>query len=202
MSNHGPVSSRHCQPLSVERVVAGLASHACKARRHSLPDPALAPYAINDVTLKPTQLELFLRSFVCYDICSLGIGLCLTNRPLMAAYQYKQLPSNYFRLMTILPGGFSEPLCLQLTAFRIGNAPEYSALSYCWGDGPQDQVCCIQEVNSSSQLLITDNLHKALQRCKHATEEGYIWADQMDWFRRWSVVWRDFGGRITHHGGR
>lgn len=78
--------------------------------------------------------------------------------------------------MTILPGDFDDPLQIEINNFEFDRAPKYTALSYCWGDGPIEQRCLVK---SQGYLNITSNLYEALQRCKRPMVQVHVWADQI-----------------------
>ena len=114
------------------------------------------------------------------------------NRAMVSAvYRYRPLPSpTWLRLLELKCGPASGPPHCSLKAFDRSQAPPYHALSYTWGhplapysrkskprgDRRESIVC------DDRRLLVTPNLHDALQRIK--AEESvlragskYLWID-------------------------
>ncbi|KAI3323029.1 heterokaryon incompatibility protein-domain-containing protein [Xylariaceae sp. AK1471] len=78
-----------------------------------------------------------------------------------------------FRLLKILPGKGSEPLCCELIYSRIANPPEYEALSYCWGS-----ATLVAEVRCDGILIsVSTNLAAALQVFRREISSRMLWVD-------------------------
>ncbi|KAI8635512.1 heterokaryon incompatibility protein-domain-containing protein [Xylariaceae sp. FL1651] len=77
------------------------------------------------------------------------------------------------RLLKILPGKGSEPLCCELIYSQIANPPEYEALSYCWGS-----ATLVAELHCDGILIfVSANLAAALQIFRRATSSRMLWVD-------------------------
>lgn len=98
------------------------------------------------------------------------------------SFHYQALPQpvqepnmHAFRLLRLLPGCLTDPIYCTLRNHYIYEAPEYEALSYCWGD--QDikyPVTC-----NSAEFLVTRNVHDALVALRHTTLPRILWIDQI-----------------------
>lgn len=77
------------------------------------------------------------------------------------------------RLLYLLPGASGSPLACRLETFRLETALSYEAMSYAWGDS--DRNCHI--MIDGIWVSILPNLHAALRRVRHATQERLLWAD-------------------------
>lgn len=69
-----------------------------------------------------------------------------------------------------------ELLCVS-RIFNLADAPEYTALSYCWGDKTQSKII----MWNSQRLRVGDNLRQFLLRWARGTERksDYLWIDQL-----------------------
>ncbi|KAH6949162.1 heterokaryon incompatibility protein-domain-containing protein [Fusarium avenaceum] len=79
------------------------------------------------------------------------------------------------RVVSILPGRWSEDVSCKLAVVSLNDNPVYEALSYTWGD-PLDKTPILLE---SVPFLITKNLHWALRRLRHVEETRHIWVDAL-----------------------
>jgi hypothetical protein len=95
----------------------------------------------------------------------------------MATSVYSNLPSSKsIRLIQLQPGKDETPISCSLLVFcTYEMAPEYHALSYCWGD-PQDRtkITCNGEA-----LEITKSLDAALRRHRRNESTIPLWADAL-----------------------
>jgi len=79
------------------------------------------------------------------------------------------------RLLTLLPGQGAEPLMGEISIARSDYTPEYTALSYVWGDLTlSESLTC-----SGRTLHITRSLKAALHGIRRSTSPLTIWADQL-----------------------
>ena len=87
---------------------------------------------------------------------------------------YDPLPrGKWIRLMRLLPGSLEEPIHIEFFAINLEGAPQYEAISYCWGDGNH----CTAVRCSDSQLKITVSLFGALRRFRDDSLPRILWAD-------------------------
>jgi hypothetical protein len=92
------------------------------------------------------------------------------------AYDYKHLKSvDSIRLLELLPGVRDSPLQCHIAEVQKSNRPEYEALSYAWGEAIFSHT--IEEATSGTQLMITVNLHNALQGIRHQHSRRVLWVD-------------------------
>src|SRR6266536_227618 len=74
-------------------------------------------------------------------------------------YQYNPLSLNYIRLLRILPGAEEDQISCELSQHSLDDLPEYSALSYTWGDEPASEVILLD----GEMFATRPNLHAALK---------------------------------------
>lgn len=95
----------------------------------------------------------------------------------MTNYQYQALErdSDEIRLLRVHPAGSGctpdELLIRDLQVVKLGDCPEYAALSYTWE--PED---CTETVLNGEPLWIRKNLDFVLRSCR-ATSWQLLWAD-------------------------
>jgi hypothetical protein len=116
----------------------------------------------------PSQVQL--RSFRAFR--------CLNTLPQDATlYQYTPLPVSSthpsIRLLELLPRRDSHPISITLKEVRLSDAPQYEAVSYCWG-GPKDEcpISC-----NGTQLFVPRNLESALRSMRYPDRARILWAD-------------------------
>lgn len=99
----------------------------------------------------------------------------------MNRYQYQALPPinetgrtpPYTRLMTLFPGGRSDPICCTLEIADIEHARPFEALSYVWGRDISD----IPLLCDNANLIITVNLDRALRHLRWPDQPRRLWVD-------------------------
>jgi hypothetical protein len=103
-------------------------------------------------------------------------------------YQYEAISPNKadwhdsaavnIRLITILPGSISDPVCLviETAELDIKDPPSYEALSYVWGS-TKDQVVIYIEANIKFSLKVTKNLNVAIRYLQYQTTSRTVWID-------------------------
>jgi hypothetical protein len=98
----------------------------------------------------------------------------------IAEFRYHRLPrpNSMIRLLKIKRANFrADPVDFELLDFDLNDTPAYGALSYCWGDGPDDRrmLCNGRLVHGRG------NLEQALKRLRAGfapgQREDFIWAD-------------------------
>ena len=97
---------------------------------------------------------------------------------LLEMFEYEPLPDQpndeMIRLMNVPPGQEAEDVQCQIKRFALADAPDYTALSYCWGDaGKKRAIMCI-----GARLDVTMNLHSALKHIREKGEVGWLWWTQ------------------------
>jgi hypothetical protein len=88
----------------------------------------------------------------------------------------KSLSGSSIRILTILPGGWDEPLKCTLHECPLKDYQAYTALSYTWQNG-DDPDPLVQIVCNKSQLEISSNLHSALRQLRQESSHVRIWVD-------------------------
>ncbi|GAW22121.1 hypothetical protein ANO14919_116560 [Xylariales sp. No.14919] len=94
----------------------------------------------------------------------------------MAANTYKYtaiVAPKTVRLMHLHPGLETDPICLTLITTALESAPEFEAISYCWGSTPDERrVTC-----NGTALSITHSLFTGLVHFRYADRPRILWAD-------------------------
>lgn len=90
-------------------------------------------------------------------------------------YRYSPLKHDHdIRLLYLLPGSDEAPLSCSLRIVSLSEPPEYEAVSYTWGEPVfSASIACF----SKGQLLITENLSKALFHLRLANRLRVLWFD-------------------------
>jgi hypothetical protein len=91
-------------------------------------------------------------------------------------YLYPPLRSpTAFRVLELQPGYHSNPVQCKLLDASLEEAPNYEALSYCWGDPKDTQI-----INCNEQSFpITSNLHAALVNLRQPGRKRTLWVDAL-----------------------
>ncbi|KAI1119815.1 heterokaryon incompatibility protein-domain-containing protein [Nemania abortiva] len=91
-----------------------------------------------------------------------------------AAYEYKAIAApRTIRLMHLQPGTETDPIHLSLVTTTLDSAPDFEAISYCWGSSQEErQVTC-----NGATLHITNSLFTGLIHFRHADRPRILWAD-------------------------
>lgn len=77
-------------------------------------------------------------------------------------YRHSPLKLNHLRLLRILPSAEEDRISCELSQHSFDHLPEYSALSYAWGDEPASQSILID----GHILTVRPNLHVALKELR------------------------------------
>ena len=87
-------------------------------------------------------------------------------------YEYLTLPEGYFRLLTIVRVDNQKITC-KLENFLFDEAPEYTALSYAWGNPlASDMIIC-----DGKPLAVTPHLHGAFEHLFALVLSTKVWID-------------------------
>lgn len=89
---------------------------------------------------------------------------------------YSRLASSELRLFRIRHLDNETGLVVELEIFSFAMAPEYVAISYCWGDMSLAVGC---RCNDDILIDISSSLFEALRHCWSPGSDGYWWADQI-----------------------
>lgn len=85
-------------------------------------------------------------------------------------------PAKEIRIATIYPSAsIDSPVRCGLSTFTLSTAPNYEALSYCWGDENDTRPIFLEE----RPYRITTNLFSALRQLRLAETERRVWVDSM-----------------------
>ncbi|KAJ8132312.1 hypothetical protein O1611_g1317 [Lasiodiplodia mahajangana] len=77
------------------------------------------------------------------------------------------------RLMHLQPGIETDPIHLSLVTTALDSAPDFEAISYCWGNARDERlVTC-----NGAALSITNSLFTGLAYFRHADRPRVLWAD-------------------------
>jgi hypothetical protein len=111
---------------------------------------------------------------------------------LLPPFNYETLEENQIRVLTLLPGPESDPICCEFhIVSRIAAASSFSALSYYWGSVPRvlktiviskvvidDGVVGSKVVSGDRRLPVWPNLYHALVALRRASQEPQrLWVD-------------------------
>ncbi|KAI0871315.1 heterokaryon incompatibility protein-domain-containing protein [Hypoxylon argillaceum] len=90
------------------------------------------------------------------------------------AYEYTPITTpRTIRLMHLYPGIETNPIHLSLVTITLDSAPDYEAISYCWGNAQDVRpVTC-----NAASLSITNSLFTGLRHFRHADRPRILWAD-------------------------
>lgn len=90
------------------------------------------------------------------------------------AYEYTAITaSKVIRLIHISPGTETDPICFSLETSPLESAPDFEAISYCWGtDQDQHQVVC-----NGKPLFMHKSLFGGLSYFRLLDRTRVLWAD-------------------------
>ena len=96
---------------------------------------------------------------------------------------YSFLPDKRsIRVLDLEPGDFHIPIRCCLRLVNLDEGPEYTAVSYVWGDPKITKPIRCKPVEPDSDYLecqITVNLHDGLRRCRLKDRSICLWVDAM-----------------------
>ncbi|KAF2272457.1 HET-domain-containing protein, partial [Westerdykella ornata] len=85
-------------------------------------------------------------------------------------------PAKEIRIATIYPSAsIDSPVLCGLSTFTLSTAPDYEALSYCWGDENDSRPIFLR----GRPYRVTTNLFSALRQLRRAETERRIWIDSI-----------------------
>ncbi|KAF2996225.1 hypothetical protein E8E13_002766 [Curvularia kusanoi] len=84
-----------------------------------------------------------------------------------------QLQSTQFRIATILPGEWSDPIRCDLSVHSLQNPPPYETISYAWGDSNDTNKILIGDV----ELTIPNSLWLCLRHLRNNQVGLALWTD-------------------------
>lgn len=132
---------------------------------------AESPYCAVDPAEHFRSLEMTSTSFMLFRPSSLDTP----GRPLY----YDVLPPDYIRLLQPIAGGWDpkrdkQPqLCFSMHYCALKDAPDYAALSYCWGSAQKSYRILVNQ----QYLPITQNLDLALRDLLRYHSVTFLWVD-------------------------
>ncbi|KAH0538177.1 hypothetical protein FGG08_005235, partial [Glutinoglossum americanum] len=77
------------------------------------------------------------------------------------------------RILHVLPGTGSQTIQCKLESARFVDNPNYSALSYTWGDPKPTKIIAV----NGAKMEVTENLWNALHDLRHPDEPRLLWVD-------------------------
>lgn len=94
----------------------------------------------------------------------------------LGGHNFEPLPGpDIIRLLTLHPASKGPDLSCELTTTRLGDNPDYEALSYCWGNPLVTRsIQC-----DGRDFAVTANLFDALTRLRHPSERRTVWIDAL-----------------------
>ncbi|KAF2111886.1 heterokaryon incompatibility protein-domain-containing protein [Lophiotrema nucula] len=81
--------------------------------------------------------------------------------------------SRQIRILTLLPGQWSDPIQCRLTVSSLDDRPHYETISYAWGDPNNKRVITIE----NGPLEVPMSLELALRHLRKEDESLALWAD-------------------------
>lgn len=84
-----------------------------------------------------------------------------------------------FRLMTILPGNYKEPLQCIISESQLENTLSYEALSYAWGASEALDECRPTMSINKQEFVISSTLEQALRRLRRLDTARVMWIDRV-----------------------
>ncbi|KAI0111199.1 heterokaryon incompatibility protein-domain-containing protein [Nemania sp. FL0031] len=90
------------------------------------------------------------------------------------AYKYTAIVApRTIRLMHLQPGTETDPIHLSLVTTTLDSAPDFEAISYCWGNAQDERLVTCND----AALSITSSLFAGLAYFRHADRPRILWAD-------------------------
>lgn len=99
-------------------------------------------------------------------------------------YRPLDISLHEIRLLTILPGEFSDPISCTIRHVSLPTCPAYEALSYVWGDDQPNSHhhhCDVLQLDGV-KVSVTTNLFAALRQLRHSAigkERVGVWVDAL-----------------------
>ena len=97
-------------------------------------------------------------------------------KPEKQSYCYQHfLEPHTIQLLRLHPGQYDDPLIGDLEFASLGDAPNYEAISYVWGEQTRSaEIAC-----NGCTLTLTRSVDEALRRVRLESHQRLIWADQI-----------------------
>ncbi|KAF5004411.1 hypothetical protein FDECE_9087 [Fusarium decemcellulare] len=92
----------------------------------------------------------------------------------------RQLQVDEIRLLVVKPGLFGERISAKFLYTNLGEKPEFEALSYCWGDAPEEAEILMSSEKGdvdATPFRVKSSLAAALQRLRYETKPLIVWVD-------------------------
>jgi hypothetical protein len=103
-----------------------------------------------------------------------GILVNVTELAVNATFYKRRAKRGEVRILTIHPGGHSDPLSCTLQEHDIRQVPEYTAISYCWTyDAELVDIC----IDGNETFKVPVHLRACLRRLRSESSARYIWID-------------------------
>lgn len=90
-------------------------------------------------------------------------------------YDLLQDAEKQIRLLRLLPGRESNPICIEIGVFDRNKAPDYIAISYAWGDDSDEQTVMVDGVEQQ----VWKNCFYALWQARLHYSNAWIWIDSL-----------------------
>ena len=137
-----------------------------------------------------------------------GLAAPVPATETMTSFRYSPLEHSQFRILTLLPGNFDDPLTGSLShrQFLPANkkVPKYEALSYVWGDQIYTDSIALFQDDHPKDRLIGPYLATALRHLRQRDQSRELWIDALcinqddtveraDQVRRMGEIYREAG---------
>lgn len=102
-------------------------------------------------------------------------------------YRYDVLGKRQFRLVKILPKTMSKLKC-EIITHSLDDAPEYTAISYAWGDADDKTDITLERdvfddegamIRQRVKIQVTVSLHGALAALRHQERDVLVWVNSL-----------------------
>jgi hypothetical protein len=100
-------------------------------------------------------------------------------------YEYTSLrrDQNDFRLVVLLAGARSDPICCRIITADLDAPPEYIAISYTWatedGDASMSREIFVEVPSDRRTIRVTSNCEATLRQMRGVNSERTIWMDSL-----------------------
>lgn len=103
-----------------------------------------------------------------------------TNKKNVTGYQFRLLGQNEIRLLHLRHSSWSE-VSFRLEHYEITSAPQFCALSYCWGTSARTEQVFCEDQHGKTRLSVTNILHGILSSIKDnkLSKALPLWIDQI-----------------------
>jgi hypothetical protein len=103
----------------------------------------------------------------------------VANTEFLPEFRYSNLLTGEIRILHILPGQSNQQIQCRLDHVKLQDQPQYTALSYAWGDTTREQQkITIRDYETRDSILqVGENLHCALLALRSPDKEHTFWID-------------------------